>query len=169
MVKLFGVDAIPHVAFLTNKAEVQTALVGAVPKQIMTEEVTALVKVNPCVTTKGRLLLEPSPFSTFNLSYTTCLPGAFLPYICVLLRLSLLILLTAESSVDCHRKGYFVSFCVTSFCLISFLSFYLSIFCCLMVMVVCLLQNAPLPYEGYDAFEDRSHYPLADVGRSCSL
>ena len=45
MVKLFGVDAIPHVAFLTNKAEVQTALVGAVPKQIMTEEVTALVKV----------------------------------------------------------------------------------------------------------------------------
>ncbi len=46
MVKMFGVDAIPHVAFITNKAEVQTALVGAVPKQIMTEEVSALVLVS---------------------------------------------------------------------------------------------------------------------------
>ena len=46
MVKMFGVDAIPHVAFITNKAEVQTALVGAVPKKIMTEEVSALVLVS---------------------------------------------------------------------------------------------------------------------------
>lgn len=46
MVKIFGVDAIPHVAFITNKAEVQTALVGAVPKKIMVEQVSALVLVS---------------------------------------------------------------------------------------------------------------------------
>ena len=73
MVKRFGVDAIPHVAFLTPQAEVQTALVGAVPKKILVEEATALV------------------------------------------------------------------------------------------------QNQPLPYEGYDAFEESSHFPMEDVTKACRL
>jgi thiol-disulfide isomerase/thioredoxin len=73
MVKRFGVDGIPHVAFLTPQNEVQTALVGAVPKKILVEEATALV------------------------------------------------------------------------------------------------QGQPLPYEGYDAFEERSHFPMEDVTKACRL
>lgn len=45
MVDVFGVDGIPHVAFISKAAEVKTALVGAVPAPLMNMEVEAFVKV----------------------------------------------------------------------------------------------------------------------------
>lgn len=72
-VRAFRVDAIPHVAFITPDAEVKTALVGAVPKKILEEDMQALA------------------------------------------------------------------------------------------------ANKPLPYEGYDAFEDMSHFPLNKVYSACKL
>jgi thiol-disulfide isomerase/thioredoxin len=46
IVGAFKVDGIPHLAFITGDNEVKTALIGAVPKTILTEEVDALAKVN---------------------------------------------------------------------------------------------------------------------------
>lgn len=46
LVKRFRVDGIPHIAFLTPDAEVKTALVGAVPKSLLQEEVSALANVS---------------------------------------------------------------------------------------------------------------------------
>jgi hypothetical protein len=45
MVKRFRVDGIPHLAFIGSNAEVKTALVGAVPKPILSDEVSALLQV----------------------------------------------------------------------------------------------------------------------------
>jgi thiol-disulfide isomerase/thioredoxin len=73
MVTRFRVDGIPHIAFLSPNEEVKTALVGAVPKQLLFADISALAK------------------------------------------------------------------------------------------------NEPLPIEGYDAFEEESHFPLKDVSKSCSL
>ena len=44
LVARFRVDGIPHVAFVTPEAEVKTALVGAVPKKILDENMVALVQ-----------------------------------------------------------------------------------------------------------------------------
>ena len=41
----FGVDGIPHVAFVSRSAELRTALVGTVPKRVLASELDALVKV----------------------------------------------------------------------------------------------------------------------------
>ena len=69
----FKVDGIPHVAFITSKAEVKTALVGAVPPKVLVSDIKALLK------------------------------------------------------------------------------------------------NEELPYEGYDAFEDQSHFPFKDLSNLCSI
>lgn len=50
IVNAFGVDGIPHVAFIDRNAAVLTALVGAVPEKMMTSEISALVKVR-CIQT----------------------------------------------------------------------------------------------------------------------
>lgn len=71
-VSRFKVDGIPHVAFITPKAEVKTALVGAVPAKVIVSDIKALLK------------------------------------------------------------------------------------------------NEVLPYEGYDAFEDESHFPFKDLTKICS-
>jgi thiol-disulfide isomerase/thioredoxin len=72
-VSKFKVDGIPHVAFITSKAEVKTALVGAVPSKVLVSDIKALLK------------------------------------------------------------------------------------------------NEELPYEGYDAFEDQSHFPFKDLSKICSI
>ena len=46
VVGAFRVDAIPHVAFVTPSLEVKTALVGAVPKKILEQNMEALSKVS---------------------------------------------------------------------------------------------------------------------------
>ena len=46
MVDAFKVDGIPHIAFLDPSNEVKTALVGAVPKQILDKEISSLVQVS---------------------------------------------------------------------------------------------------------------------------
>lgn len=46
MVDAFKVDGIPHIAFLDPSNEVKTALVGAVPKQILDQEISSLVQVS---------------------------------------------------------------------------------------------------------------------------
>jgi thiol-disulfide isomerase/thioredoxin len=43
LVGAFKVDGIPHVAFVTPEAEVKTALVGAVPKQVLDSQLEALL------------------------------------------------------------------------------------------------------------------------------
>lgn len=45
LVEKFRVDGIPHIAFLTNQASVQTALVGAVPEEVLQQQINALAKV----------------------------------------------------------------------------------------------------------------------------
>lgn len=45
LVQSFGVDGIPHLAFLAKNAEVKTTLVGAVPKQLLVADIDALIKV----------------------------------------------------------------------------------------------------------------------------
>lgn len=45
LVSKFKVDGIPHLAFIGNKGDVKTSLIGAVPRKILEEEVNALVKV----------------------------------------------------------------------------------------------------------------------------
>ena len=45
----FKVDGIPHIAFLDPGNEVKTALVGAVPKEILDKEISSLVKVRKLV------------------------------------------------------------------------------------------------------------------------
>jgi hypothetical protein len=45
MVRRFRVDGIPHIAFIDPKNEVKTALVGAVPKKILDQDVVALLQV----------------------------------------------------------------------------------------------------------------------------
>ena len=45
IVNRFKVDGIPHLAFMDSKTEVKTALVGAIPKTILSDEVEALAKV----------------------------------------------------------------------------------------------------------------------------
>ena len=44
LVSKFKVDGIPHIAFLDAKDEIKTSLVGAVPRQIMKDEIEALLK-----------------------------------------------------------------------------------------------------------------------------
>ncbi len=44
LVHRFGVDGIPHLAFITDKAEALTALVGEVPKPLLDEQIQALIK-----------------------------------------------------------------------------------------------------------------------------
>ena len=44
LVSLFGVDGIPHLAFVTKDTEVKTALVGAVPKSIVQNNLDALLR-----------------------------------------------------------------------------------------------------------------------------
>lgn len=44
LVSLFGVDGIPHLAFITKDTEVKTALVGAVPKSIVQNNLDALLQ-----------------------------------------------------------------------------------------------------------------------------
>jgi hypothetical protein len=39
------VDGIPHIAFLSNQAEVKTALIGAVPNKILQSDFVALIQV----------------------------------------------------------------------------------------------------------------------------
>ena len=46
MVKRFRVDGIPHLAFIDSNLEVKTALVGAVPKPILKDQILALLQVN---------------------------------------------------------------------------------------------------------------------------
>ena len=46
LVSAFRVDAIPHVAFVTPETEVKTALVGAVPKKVLEQDMEALLKVS---------------------------------------------------------------------------------------------------------------------------
>jgi thiol-disulfide isomerase/thioredoxin len=45
LVGRFKVDGIPHMAFMSKNNEVETALIGAVPKKIMKENLDALLKV----------------------------------------------------------------------------------------------------------------------------
>lgn len=45
LVKMFRVDGIPHLAFIGSDQEVKTALVGAVPKPILKDQITALLQV----------------------------------------------------------------------------------------------------------------------------
>ena len=47
LVSLFRVDGIPHFAFIDADTTVQTSLVGAVPKQIVREELEALMSKQP--------------------------------------------------------------------------------------------------------------------------
>lgn len=47
LVTLFRVDGIPHFAFIDADTTVQTSLVGAVPKQIVREELEALLSKRP--------------------------------------------------------------------------------------------------------------------------
>lgn len=46
LVNAFRVDGIPHMAFVTETAEVKTALIGQVPKNILVSEIEALIKVS---------------------------------------------------------------------------------------------------------------------------
>ena len=45
LVKMFRVDGIPHLAFIGSDQEVKTALVGAIPKPILKDQITALLQV----------------------------------------------------------------------------------------------------------------------------
>ena len=56
MVKRFRVDGIPHLAFIDSNLEVKTALVGAVPKPILKDQILALLQV-----TKNSTLLPRNP------------------------------------------------------------------------------------------------------------
>lgn len=46
LVSAFRVDAIPHVALVSPNTEVKTALVGAVPKKVLEQDMEALLKVS---------------------------------------------------------------------------------------------------------------------------
>eukprot|EP01035_Chromulina_nebulosa_P017878 gene17878-23494_t len=43
LVETFRVDGIPHIAFISDQTEVKTALVGAVPKEVLKSEIEALI------------------------------------------------------------------------------------------------------------------------------
>lgn len=43
LVRLFGVDAIPHMAFLSGEGDVETALVGPVPRNVLRADLDALL------------------------------------------------------------------------------------------------------------------------------
>ena len=45
LVDAFRVDGIPHIAFITKDARVETALIGAVPEKYLQENMKSLVKV----------------------------------------------------------------------------------------------------------------------------
>jgi len=77
----FRVDGIPHLAFVNGAYEVKTALVGAVPKPILTEEIDALIKNSPkgregramskgtstsTSTSKGSMSTPPLPYSGYD-------------------------------------------------------------------------------------------------------
>jgi len=53
LVGRFHVDGIPHVAFISKEAEVKTALVGAVPKQILKDDITALLEKRAALPYEG--------------------------------------------------------------------------------------------------------------------
>ena len=44
-VNIFKVDGIPHLAFIGSDAKFKTALIGSVPKQLLEEDVDALINV----------------------------------------------------------------------------------------------------------------------------
>ena len=46
MVKRFRVDGIPHLAFIDSNLEVKTALVGAVPKPVLKDQILALLQAS---------------------------------------------------------------------------------------------------------------------------
>jgi thiol-disulfide isomerase/thioredoxin len=47
LVSAFGVDGIPHMAFIDKNTAVLTALIGAVPEKMLSSEINALVKAEP--------------------------------------------------------------------------------------------------------------------------
>lgn len=77
LIGAFKVDGIPHLAFVTRHAEVQTALIGTVPKSIITEEIDALIAESP-LPYEGfnAFASSPNPTPTSNIIFpeiqTTC-------------------------------------------------------------------------------------------------
>jgi len=43
LIQLFGVDSIPHLAFLSGEGDVETALIGPVPRSVLRADIDALL------------------------------------------------------------------------------------------------------------------------------
>lgn len=43
-VEAFGVDAIPHIALVSEEGEVQTALIGPIPKSVLRSDLDTLLR-----------------------------------------------------------------------------------------------------------------------------
>jgi thiol-disulfide isomerase/thioredoxin len=121
LVQKFHVDGIPHLAFIQEGGEVKTALVGAVPRRILSEEINALVKVGLVFLSFSRHQFHLSISLSLSLSHYT-------------------------------RRINIVHFLLFPFLLLS---------------ISYRIQDKDLPYLGYDAFADDSHYPLAEISKTC--
>ena len=60
-IETFGVDAIPHVALVSANGEVETALIGPIPKNIWIQDLDVLVSNAAAATTKPWPLSAPPP------------------------------------------------------------------------------------------------------------
>jgi len=66
LIERFGVDAIPHMAFVSAEGDVETALIGPIPRSVLRADLDALLERAGTVTAdevKGR---EPLPYVMFD-------------------------------------------------------------------------------------------------------
>jgi thiol-disulfide isomerase/thioredoxin len=59
LIELFGVDAIPHLAFVSGEGDVETALIGPMSRRVLRADIDALLKSGDCKSEETIVVDEP--------------------------------------------------------------------------------------------------------------
>jgi hypothetical protein len=74
LIQLFGVDAIPHLALLSDRGDVETALIGPMSRNVLRADIDALLAEKDCRITvqvvapepEGKVCHEELPFIMYD-------------------------------------------------------------------------------------------------------